>query len=283
MSETPSTSATPLLRAHWTSRIGFILAASGSAVGLGNIWKFPYVAGQNGGGAFVIVYLLCVFIIGMPVMMSEILIGRRGRRNPVATMELLGEEEGSSKQWGWLGVLCVAGMTGHYCLIRALDATEAVRIQPFIYLQMVFTTILGWIVFGEAFDPVTLLGMGLIIGAGLYAIWREWLAMQRAGAAARAGGGDLAGLVHGLLRASWAEERNIAEDEVIRDCLSAAGFDPGLADSGLLAGAETYARNTDEAVAAGVFGAPFYVLDDGERFWGQDRIDDLDAHLGGKL
>jgi NSS family neurotransmitter:Na+ symporter len=91
--------------------MAFILAVTGSAVGLGNIWKFPYVAGQNGGGAFVIVYLLCVFLIGMPVMMSEILIGRRGRRNPVATMALLGEEEGSSSRWKWIGALgVVAGI-----------------------------------------------------------------------------------------------------------------------------------------------------------------------------
>ena len=99
------------LHGHWSSRMAFILAVTGSAVGLGNIWKFPYVAGQNGGGAFVIVYLLCVILIGMPVMMSEILIGRRGRRNPVATMALLGEEEGSSRQWQWVGAIgVVAGI-----------------------------------------------------------------------------------------------------------------------------------------------------------------------------
>ena len=91
------------LHGHWSSRMAFVLAVTGSAVGLGNVWKFPYVAGQNGGGAFVIVYLLCVVLVGMPVMMSEILIGRRGRRNPVATMALLGEEEGSSKRWQWVG------------------------------------------------------------------------------------------------------------------------------------------------------------------------------------
>jgi NSS family neurotransmitter:Na+ symporter len=85
------------------------LAVTGSAVGLGNIWKFPYIAGQNGGGAFVLVYLVCTVVIGMPVMMSEILIGRRGRRNPVATMELLGKEEGSSGHWRWVGVLGVIG------------------------------------------------------------------------------------------------------------------------------------------------------------------------------
>jgi NSS family neurotransmitter:Na+ symporter len=95
------------LHGHWSSRMAFILAVTGSAVGLGNIWKFPYIAGQNGGGAFVLVYLLCVILIGMPVMMSEILIGRRGRRNPVATMALLGEEEGHSRNWKWVGAIGV--------------------------------------------------------------------------------------------------------------------------------------------------------------------------------
>ncbi len=95
------------LHGHWSSRMAFILAVTGSAVGLGNIWKFPYVAGQNGGGAFVLVYLACVFLIGMPVMMSEILMGRRGRRNPIATMALLGREEGRSVHWRLLGTLGV--------------------------------------------------------------------------------------------------------------------------------------------------------------------------------
>ena len=97
------------LHGHWTSRLVFILAVTGSAVGLGNVWKFPYVAGQNGGGAFVLVYLFCVFLIGMPVMMSEILIGRRGRRNPVTTMRILGEEEASSAHWKWVGYLAITG------------------------------------------------------------------------------------------------------------------------------------------------------------------------------
>jgi len=102
-------------------------------------------------------------------------------------------------------------------------------------------------------------------------------------AAQAAGGGDLAALTHSVLRACWAEDRDIAEDAVIRDCLSAAGFDPALADRGLLNGAETYARNLEEAVAAGVFGAPSYVTQEGQVFWGQDRIEDLDLHLAGRL
>ncbi|MBL3596421.1 2-hydroxychromene-2-carboxylate isomerase [Rhodovulum sulfidophilum] len=102
-------------------------------------------------------------------------------------------------------------------------------------------------------------------------------------AAQATGEGDPGQLVHALTRACWAEDRNVAEDEVIRDCLQAAGFDPGLADRGLLAGAETYAANLEEATARGVFGAPFYITDGDERFWGQDRLDDLDQHLAGKL
>lgn len=98
-------------------------------------------------------------------------------------------------------------------------------------------------------------------------------------AALAAPGGDPGALAHGLTRACWAEERDIAEDGVIRDCLAAAGYDPALADAGLLAGAETYTRNLEEAVNRGVFGTPFYITDDDERFWGQDRLDDLDLHL----
>ncbi|MFG6081716.1 2-hydroxychromene-2-carboxylate isomerase [Paracoccus litorisediminis] len=99
-------------------------------------------------------------------------------------------------------------------------------------------------------------------------------------AAQKAGGGDLPALVRSFVRAVWAEELNIADDQVIRAKLTAAGFDPGLADSGLFVGAQAYERNLEEAVEAGVFGAPFYIVrDSGERFWGQDRLDFLDRHL----
>ncbi|RCW83330.1 2-hydroxychromene-2-carboxylate isomerase [Paracoccus lutimaris] len=99
-------------------------------------------------------------------------------------------------------------------------------------------------------------------------------------AAQAAGGGDLAGLVQSFLRAVWAENENIADDAVIRAKLSAAGFDPALADKGLFVGAETFGRNLEQAIEAGAFGAPFYVVrESGERFWGQDRLDFLDRHL----
>ncbi len=101
-------------------------------------------------------------------------------------------------------------------------------------------------------------------------------------AAAKAGGGDLAGLVQAFPHAVWAEGRNIAEDEVVRALLAAHGFDPGVADRHMLAAAETYAGNLEEAASRGVFGVPFYLVGD-EAFWGQDRLADLDLHLAGKL
>lgn len=102
-------------------------------------------------------------------------------------------------------------------------------------------------------------------------------------AAQNAGGGDLGKFVHSICRACWAEEKDIAEDSVVRDCLSAAGFDADLAEKGLWTGADVYERNLEEAVNSGAFGAPFYVTDDDQRFWGQDRLEDLDLHLSGKL
>ena len=101
-------------------------------------------------------------------------------------------------------------------------------------------------------------------------------------AAQAAGGGDVGGLVRSFLRACWAENRNVADDDVIREALAANGFDPALADRGLFMGAETYGRNLEDAVAAGVFGMPFYIVGE-ERFWGQDRLDHLARHMAGEI
>ena len=94
--------------AQWSSRWAFTLAAVGSAVGLGNIWKFPYEAGQGGGGAFVLVYLFFVFVIGTPVLVAELSLGRRGQLSPIGSMEKVAREEGRSPLWsliGWAGVV----------------------------------------------------------------------------------------------------------------------------------------------------------------------------------
>lgn len=97
-------------------------------------------------------------------------------------------------------------------------------------------------------------------------------------AAQAAGGGDVGALVAGFGQALWAEDRDISDDGVIRACLEAAGFDPAVADRGLLAGAEAYGANLEEAVARGVFGVPFWLVGEAA-FWGQDRLEFLDAHL----
>ncbi|MDO9168615.1 MAG: sodium-dependent transporter [Methylobacter sp.] len=105
---------------QWSSRFAFILAATGSAVGLGNIWKFPYIAGENGGGAFVIVYLLCVLLIGIPIMMAETMLGRRTRQNPIDTMITLSDEAGADKNWhylGWMGVIAGFLILSYYSVI----------------------------------------------------------------------------------------------------------------------------------------------------------------------
>ena len=95
------------IHGQWSSRMTFILAATGSAVGLGNIWKFPYITGENGGGAFVLVYLACIAAIGVPIMMAEVMLGRRGRQSPVNSMRALAAEEGRPASWSWLGWLGV--------------------------------------------------------------------------------------------------------------------------------------------------------------------------------
>ncbi|MEM8569910.1 MAG: 2-hydroxychromene-2-carboxylate isomerase [Pseudomonadota bacterium] len=97
-------------------------------------------------------------------------------------------------------------------------------------------------------------------------------------AATKAGGGDLGQLAHAFCRAVWSENKDIADDAVIRDCLSEAGFDTGIAESGMLEGVETLQKNTDEAIRVGAFGAPFYAIGE-ELFWGQDRLPHLEAHL----
>lgn len=107
-------------REQWSSRFAFILAATGSAVGLGNIWKFPYITGENGGGAFVLIYLMCIAVIGLPIMMAEIMLGRRGRHDPITTMKHLARESGHSRSWGllgWMGVIAGFLILSYYSVI----------------------------------------------------------------------------------------------------------------------------------------------------------------------
>lgn len=118
------------IHGEWSSRFAFILAATGSAVGLGNIWKFPYITGENGGGAFVIVYLLCVAVIGIPIMIAETMMGRRARQCPINALETLTEEAGAHKNWhylGWLGVIAGFLILSYYSVIAGWALAYVVK------------------------------------------------------------------------------------------------------------------------------------------------------------
>lgn len=118
----------------WSNRWTFILAATGSAVGLGNIWKFPYMAGENGGGAFVLIYLVFVATIGLPVMLAEVLLGRRGRSSPINTMHRITREEDAKHFWGgigWLGALAGIFILSFYSVIAGWAIAYVVKIVAF--------------------------------------------------------------------------------------------------------------------------------------------------------
>lgn len=104
-------------RAHWGSRAGFILAAAGSAVGLGNIWKFPYITGENGGGMFVITYLACVAFVGLPVMVAEILMGRSTQSSPVGAYRKLAGPGSPWMSMGWLGLASAFVILSFYSVV----------------------------------------------------------------------------------------------------------------------------------------------------------------------
>ncbi len=121
---------------QWSTRLAFILAATGSAVGLGNIWKFPYIAGENGGGAFVLIYLLCILMIGLPIMMAEIMLGRRGRQSPINTMKELAQESAVSPFWswlGWLGVIAGFLILSYYSVIAGWAMAYVVRVASGVF------------------------------------------------------------------------------------------------------------------------------------------------------
>ncbi len=103
-------------RGQWSSKIGFIFAAAGSAIGLGNIWRFPYIVGENGGAAFVLIYIIFVFVIGLPYMFAELALGRSAQRNPVGAIKAI--KPNSPWKWvGFLGVFTGVGILSFYGVI----------------------------------------------------------------------------------------------------------------------------------------------------------------------
>ncbi len=151
---------------HWSSRFLFILAAAGSAVGLGNIWKFPYITGEHGGGAFVLVYLACIALIGVPIMMAEVLIGRRGGQSPINSMRTLASKEGKSSLWqvvGWIGCVGSFLILSFYSVIAGWSLIYVGYAFNGVFNTLASDTASGAQAIGDLFSnllatPVTLLG-----------------------------------------------------------------------------------------------------------------------------
>ncbi|MCK4982002.1 MAG: hypothetical protein KAS17_03710, partial [Victivallaceae bacterium] len=115
-------------REHWSGSLSFILVMAGAVIGLGNIWKFPYLAGQNGGGAFVLVYLVSIALVGIPILLCEMTLGRATQKNPVGAFRMLSPKSSRLtnsiginlifigitllcfKQFGWAAVLSLSGL-----------------------------------------------------------------------------------------------------------------------------------------------------------------------------
>ena len=117
----------------WQGNWTFILAAAGSAVGLGNIWKFPYMVGTNGGSAFVLVYLLCILLIGLPVMMAETYLGRYGRKSPINSIKKLAIDFNLSPHWkilGWLGALAGLMILSYYSVFAGIAGAYIFNFMP---------------------------------------------------------------------------------------------------------------------------------------------------------
>ena len=147
------------LKSHgkWSGKWTFILAATGSAVGLGNIWGFPYMAGTNGGGAFVLIYLACILIIGLPIMMAEIVIGRRASSSPVNSMKSAALDSNRSSNWqliGWGGLVAgililsfysvLAGICINYIFISALPDLQLSSEDQFSITTSSASNLLIW-------------------------------------------------------------------------------------------------------------------------------------------
>tara|TARA_B100000029_G_scaffold516715_1_gene633156 strand:+ start:342 stop:1706 length:1365 start_codon:yes stop_codon:yes gene_type:complete len=150
-------------KVKWISKWTFILAAVGSAVGLGNIWGFPYKAGTEGGGAFVLIYLGCIVLVGLPIMMAEIIIGKRYRMSPVGSMKMAASESNVSSKWqliGWGGLVAGIFILSFYSVLAGICIH---------YIGIAFNPVEG-IDSAEQFDLVTKSPSNLLLWHSLFMI-----------------------------------------------------------------------------------------------------------------
>ena len=127
------------IHGQWSSRPMFILAATGAVVGLGNIWRFPYIVGENGGGAFILAYLLCLILVGAPLLMLELALGQRGRQSPPFTLQTLSVEAGGNAAWravGWLAVLAGLIILSYYSVVAGWTLAYSVRFASGVFFRV---------------------------------------------------------------------------------------------------------------------------------------------------
>jgi NSS family neurotransmitter:Na+ symporter len=145
----------------WSSRMVFLLAAVGAAVGLGNLWKFPYTAGVSGGAAFVIVYIVAVVFVAIPIVMAELLIGRRGRRSPPGSFQRLAKAASSSPAWRWVGILNITAV------FVILSFYSVIAGWALAYVPKFATGVFQ----GASGDSVTTVFSELLASPGQLALW----------------------------------------------------------------------------------------------------------------
>ncbi|XGA79986.1 sodium-dependent transporter [Halomonas sp. CH40] len=161
--------------AQWSSRMTFVLAAAGSAVGLGNIWRFSYLVGESGGAAFVLVYLACVALVGVPILLSEWMIGRRGQQNPIDSMVKLAKQSGVSKSWalvGFSGVLAGFLILSFYSVIGGWS------------LNYTLNAVTGTFT-GQDADSIGAIFSGMLASPGTLLLWHTAFMLLVVGIVAR--------------------------------------------------------------------------------------------------
>ncbi|SDM91689.1 sodium-dependent transporter [Vreelandella arcis] len=164
-----------LAHAQWSSKMAFVLAAAGSAVGLGNIWRFSYLVGESGGAAFVLVYLACVALVGVPILLSEWLIGRRGQKNPIDSMRELAKQSGKSQGWALVGI---SGVLAGFLILSFYSVIGGWS------LNYTLSSVMGTFS-GQDADSVSEIFSGMLASPGTLLLWHSAFMLLVIGIVAR--------------------------------------------------------------------------------------------------
>ncbi|MCL7930718.1 sodium-dependent transporter [Halomonas llamarensis] len=164
-----------LAHAQWSSKMAFVLAAAGSAVGLGNIWRFSYLVGESGGAAFVLVYLACVALVGVPILISEWMIGRRGQKNPIDSMAELAEKSGKTRAWALVGF---SGMLAGFLILSFYSVIGGWS------LNYTLSAVMGTFN-GQDADSIGAIFTGMLASPGTLLLWHSAFMLLVIGIVAR--------------------------------------------------------------------------------------------------